>query len=319
MSRYIVRRLLAMGPLLVLITSIIFFVGQYGAGDLAAYLTAQQGGGRIDPVLYHTFRQRLQLDQPFYVRYGDWLGHAIHGDLGVSYVTAGEPSVNYLITQAVPISLQIGLAALVLVVLVGIPAGILAALFRNGPVDQAVVGAATVLSSVPLFVLAPLATYVLVIQVHLVPSVGIGWHGLVDQASILPVGVLAANSCLTTVRFTRASVLETLGQDYVRAARAKGLQEWRVVARHVVKNALIPVLSALGLTTSYLLSGSLFVEIVFNLQGFGMLTYNALEHGDIQTLSGVILVTALILMLTNLVTDILYSVADPRVKLGARA
>lgn len=317
MLRYILRRLLAMIPLLFVITGFIFVIGQYGAGDLAAYLTAQQSGGRIDPALYALNRQRLHMDQPVIVRYGDWLTHALHGDLGVSYITQGQPSVNYLIGQALPISLEIGLAALVLVVLIGIPLGIVAALTRNSVVDYAIVGVTTLLSSIPLFVLAPLAVYFLVIQVHLVPSVGIGWHGIFAQQSILPVAILAANSGLTTVRFTRASVLEILSQEYIRAARARGLARLSLVLRHVLKNALIPVLSVVGLTTSYLISGALFLEIVFNLQGFGLLTYGALRSGDVQTLTGITLVTALLLMGTNLLTDILYSVADPRVRLAA--
>ncbi len=317
MLRYILRRLISTIPSLVVITSCIFVIGQYGSGDLAAYLTTQQNGGRIDPQMYVMYRQRLHLDEPVYIRYGEWLGGALHGDLGVSYVTAGQPGVKYLIGQALPISLEIGFAALVLVILVGIPLGIVAALFRNTPLDYAIVGAATIFSSVPLFVLAPLAVYFLVIQIHLVPSVGLGWHGIFSQQSILPVAILAANSCLTTVRFTRASVLEVLGQEYVRAAYAKGLSGWKVVVRHVLKNALTPVLSVVGLTASYLIGGSLFLEIVFNFQGFGMLTYTSLQGGDLQTITGVVFVIAVLIILINLLTDILYSLVDPRVKLQA--
>ena len=317
MLRYILRRLLAMVPLLLLITGFIFVIGQYGSGDLAAYLTAQQNGGKFDPAVYQHYRQQLQLDQPIFLRYGAWLGNALHGDLGVSYVTPGQPSVNYLIGQALPISLELGTAALALVVLLGIPFGILAALFRNTFVDYGIVGIVTVLSSVPLFVLAPLAIYFFVIQIHLVPSVGIGWHSLFSTASLLPVAILAASSSLTTVRFTRASVLEVLSQEYVRAAYAKGLTDWSVVVRHVFKNALLPVLSVVGINASYLISGSLFIEVAFNLQGFGMLAYTSLQVGDVQTITGIVLVTALLIMLINLLTDVLYSLVDPRVKLQA--
>ena len=317
MLNYILRRLLAMIPLLVIITSFIFVIGQYGSGDLAAYLTQHENGGKFDPVLYQSFRQRLHLDQPVYVRYGEWVVQALRGDLGVSYVSQGEPGVTYMIEQALPISLEIGAAALVLVIIVGIPLGMLAAIFRNTPLDYGIVGVVTVLSSVPLFVLAPLAVYFFVIQIHLVPSVGLGWHGIFDPASILPVTILAANSCLTTVRFTRASVLEVLSQEYVRAAYAKGLSGWKVVTKHVFKNALLPVLSVVGLTASYLIGGSLFIELVFNLQGFGLLAYNSLQVGDVQTITGIVFVTAILIMLINLVTDVFYSFVDPRVKLNA--
>lgn len=317
MLHYILRRLLAMIPLLVIITSFIFVIGQYGSGDLAAYLTEHENGGKFDPVVYQSFRQRLHLDQPVYIRYGEWVLQALHGDLGVSYVSAGEPSVTSMIEQALPISLEIGVAALALVILVGIPLGILAAILRNTPLDYGIVGIVTILSSVPLFVLAPLAVYFFVIEVHLVPSVGLGWHGIFSTASILPVTILAANSCLTTVRFTRASIIEVLSQEYVRAAYAKGLSGWKVVVKHVLKNALLPVLSVVGLTAAYLLGGSLFIEIVFNLQGFGLLAYNALQVGDVQTITGIVLVTAILIMLINLITDILYGFVDPRVKLNA--
>ncbi len=317
MLRYILRRFLAMIPLLLLITGFIFIIGQYGSGDLAAYLTEQQNGGKFDPAVYQNYRQQLHLNEPIYARYGEWLGSALHGDLGVSYVTTGEPSVVYLIEQALPISLELGAAALVVVILVGIPCGIFAAIWHNTFIDYGIVGIVTVLSSIPLFVLAPLATYFFVIEIHLVPSVGIGWHGLFSTASILPVMILAASSGLTTVRFTRASVLEVLSQEYVRAAYAKGLAGWKVIIMHVFKNALLPVLSVVGLTASYLISGSLFVEVAFNLQGFGMLAYTSLQVGDVQTITGIVLVTAILIMLINLLTDVLYSVVDPRVRLQA--
>ncbi|GAC1356869.1 MAG: ABC transporter permease [Ktedonobacteraceae bacterium] len=316
MLRFILQRLLAAIPSLILISAFVFFIGQYGAGDLAAYLTAQQSGGRFDQHLYVLLQHRLQLDQPAYVRYGQWVAHALQGDLGISYVSAGAPGVNYLISQALPITLEISLAAMVLVIVIGVPAGIIAAVFRNSPLDYMIVGIATLLSSVPLFVLAPLAVYFLVLQVHIIPYVGLNWHGIFSQQSILPVIILAANSSLTTVRFTRASVIEVLSQEYIRAARAKGLPYRKVIIRHVLKNALIPVLSVVGLTAAYLLGGSLFLEIVFNLRGFGLLADNALQGGDLQLMTGIILVTAFLIIGINLITDILYSLVDPRIQLN---
>lgn len=314
MLQYIVRRLLAMIPLLILITAFVFIIGQYGAGDLAGYLTISQNGGKMDPAIYASYRLRLHLDDPIFLRYGAWLFNAIQGDLGVSYASTGEPGVTHLIAQALPISLQLGLAALVMVLVFGILLGIIAALFKNTIIDYVIVGVVTVLSSIPLFVLAPLALYFLVIQMHIIPTVGIGWHGLFSQESIMPVVILAANSCLTTVRFTRASVLEVLGQEYIRAAYAKGLPTWKVITKHILKNALIPVLSVTGLTASYLLGGSLFLELVFNIQGFGLLAYNSLKAGDLQAMTGIILVTAILIILINLATDLLYKWADPKVK-----
>jgi ABC-type dipeptide/oligopeptide/nickel transport system permease component len=317
MLPYILRRLLAMIPLLIVITAFVFIIGQYGTGDLAAYLTLSQSGGKLDPALYASYRAQLHLDDPIFVRYASWLFSAIQGDLGVSYASNGQPSVTHLIAESLPISMQIGFAALILVLVFGVFLGVISALFKNTFIDYAIIGIVTILSSVPLFVLAPLALYFLVIQLHIVPTVGIGWHGLFSQESIMPVTILAANSCLTTVRFTRASVLEVLGQEYIRAAYAKGFSTWKVITKHILKNALIPVISVTGLTASHLLGGSLFLELVFNIQGFGLLAYNSLQAGDLQALTGIILVTAILIILINLLTDLLYKWADPKVKFSS--
>ena len=142
------------------------------------------------------------------------------------------------------------------------------------------------------------------------------WHLQLRQV-FCPSRFLQRIPALTTVRFTRASVLEVLSQEYVRAAYAKGLSGWNVVVKHVFKNALLPVLSVVGLTASYLIGGSLFIELVFNLQGFGLLAYNSLQVGDVQTITGIVFVTAILIMLINLLTDVLYGFVDPRVKLNA--
>ena len=316
MGSYLLRRLLAIIPLLVLVTGFVFVVGQYGAGDLAAYLTIQRSGGRIDPALYQATRARLQLDDPVAVRYGRWLWGALHGDLGRSYVSIGEPEIAGLIVKAFPITVQLTLAALVIVTVVGIPLGILAALLRNRAPDYATVGVAAVLSSIPPFVLAPVSMIVIVNQLHLLPSVGLGWDGLFSQKTILPAICLAAAPLLNVVRFTRAAVLEVLGQEYVRAARARGLNDWQVLHWHILKNALTPVLTVLGLTAGQLLSGAIFVETIFNLQGFGTMTNRAFQGGDIQTLTAVALVSAAAILLINVFVDIMYGVLDPRVRLA---
>lgn len=316
MISYLLRRLLALVPLLLLVTAFVFIVGQYGAGDLAAYLTIQRSGGRIDPELYAATRARLQLDDPALVRYGRWLWDALHGDLGRSYVSIGEPEIAGLIARSFPITLQLSLAALVVVAGLGIPLGMAAALLRNRLPDYLAVGLAAILSAIPPFVLAPISMIVIVSQLKLLPSVGLGWDGLFSQKIILPALCLAAAPLLNVVRFTRAAVLEVLGQEYVRAARARGLADWQVLQWHILKNTLTPVLTVLGLTAGQLLGGAIFVEAIFNLQGFGTLTNKAFQSGDIQTLTAVALVSALAIMLINIVVDLLYGVLDPRVRLA---
>ena len=316
MIRYLVGRLAAMLPLLFVVTSVAFILGEYGAGDLAAYLVTSRGGGRMDMADYYEVRAMLKLDDPVMVRYGRWAWNALHGDLGRAWVTIGQPKVEALLAKALPVSLQIGAAAILFVVLVGIPLGVLAAAFRNTFVDYVIVGGATTISSIPGFVRAPIAMVLLVAQWKIFPSVGLGWHGIFTKQAILPVLVLGVGPIRGVVRYTRASVLEVLSQDYVRAARARGLAEWLVISRHVLKNAMLPVVTILGMTAGWLISGSIFVERIFNIHGFGYLASDAIRGGDVQASTGVLIVSALIIMTSNLVVDMSYGALDPRVRLG---
>jgi ABC-type dipeptide/oligopeptide/nickel transport system permease component len=316
MFRYLTNRVLGLIPLLLVISGVVFFLGQYGAGDLAAYLTFQRSGGKFDQQAYDTYREKLGLDDPAIVRYGDWLWNALHGDLGRSYVTIGEPEITGLLAKTLPISLQLTLAALVFVTVTAVPIGILTAFYHNSILDRVLVSSASVISTVPAFVLAPLSMIIVVNKLHLLPSVGLGWHGLFSREIILPAACLAAGPFLNLVRFTRASVLEVLSQDYIRASRARGLSEVQVVLRHVVRNSLTPVITVLGLSASQLFGSTLLVEGIFNLQGFGQMTQKALQLGDLQTMSASALVSATLVLVVNLGVDFLYGWIDPKVRLG---
>jgi peptide/nickel transport system permease protein len=318
MLRYVVRRLLAMVPLMFFITSLAFILGEYGAGDLAAYLVFQTGGGRIDTEAYMKMRVLLGLDDPIHVRYVRWVWNALHGDLGKSWITVGQPSVTYLLGKALPVSLQMGVGALVIVVVLGIPLGIIAAAFHNRFLDYLIIGTATIFSSIPTFVLAPIAMIILVAQFRLLPSVGLGWHGIFSKEAILPLLVLAIGPVRGIARYTRQSVLEVLSQEYVRAARARGLAEYLIITKHVVKNAMLPVITVLGMTASGLVAGSIFIEQIFNIRGLGFLASDAIRGGDIQTSTGVLICSATIVMSGNLLVDLSYGLLDPRVRLSER-
>jgi peptide/nickel transport system permease protein len=316
MLQYAIRRVVSMVPLLIVITALTFLLGQYGAGDLAAYLTTQTTGMQMDMKLYAELRETLGLNDPVIVRYWHWLANAVHGDLGVSYVMVGTPSITYLIGRALPMSLQLAFGALMMAVIVGIPMGVIAAMARNTVLDYLIVAGWTVLASIPGFVFAPMAMIVLVTQLHLLPSVGLGWHGLFSEKTILPALCLAIGPMLGIIRYTRASVLEVLAQEYVRAARAKGLYERMVITRHVIRNAMTPLLTILGMTAAGLVGGSIFIETIFNLPGFGQLAAGAIQRGDIQTSTGVLLVSASVLMIANLIVDLSYGLLDPRVQIN---
>lgn len=316
MVRYFIRRLTGLIPLIFVITAFVFIVGQYGAGDLAAYLTFQRSGGKFDQTLYNRYRKELGLDDPVMVRYGRWVWNAMQGDLGRSYVSIGEPEITSLLATSLPITLQLALAALVLVTLTAVPIGFFTAFYHDTLADRVLVSSASVLSTIPAFVLAPMSMIVVVNQLHLLPSVGLGWHGLFSNEIILPAACLAAGPFLNLVRFTRASVLEVLSQDYIRASRARGLSELQVVVYHVFRNSLTPVITVLGLTASQLVGSTLFVEAIFNLQGFGQVTGKALSLGDIQTATASALVATVIVLAANLLVDLMYGLVDPRVRLS---
>lgn len=317
MLRYVIRRVLSMIPLLIVITAFTFIVGQYGAGDLAAYLAGTRGDPAkgFDVELYQQFRQELGMDDPIFVRYARWLWNAVQGDLGRSYVMQGDPPIAYLMQNAVPQSLQLCLAALIIITVVGVPLGILAAVFSNTVLDRVFVSGSSVLSSIPSFVLAPVAIIVVVVNLRLLPSVGVGWHGLFARETILPAFCLAAVGLLNVVRTTRVSILEVLSQEYVRAARARGLSEPMVVIKHVARNAMLPVVTVIGMTGAGLLGATVFLEQIFNIQGFGMMVSKGLQRGDVTTVTASVLVSTAIVMLFSLIVDLIYGLIDPRVRL----
>ncbi len=317
MLKYLLRRLAAMVPLLIIVSSFVFFLGQYGAADLALSLTLRVNDNVYDPQIYQDFAQKLNLSDPIFVRFGNFLGGAIRGDFGISYILPGSPDIGRMILRALPISMQLAFAAMVSVILIGIPLGIVAAVMRNTPVDYVIVFIATVLSSTPGFVLAPLALVILVTQLQILPTVGFGWHGLFAVQTILPALCLAAGPLLAIVRFTRASVIDVLSNEYIVAARARGLGWSTIIRRHVIKNSMIPVVTILGIATARMLSGSIFIETVFAINGFGSIAVTAFQGGDIQTVAATTLVSGLIVMLMNLIVDVLYGFLDPRVRITA--
>lgn len=313
---YIIRRILIMLPLLFFITAFVFLLGQYGATDLAMELTLRVNDNVFDAELYESFRAELGLDKPVLVQYGEFILDALRGDFGVSYILPGTPDIARLIAATLPISLQLGLAALMILIVVGVPLGVLAAVARNNWLDHVIITGSTILSSIPPFALAPIVLVVLVAELGIFPSTGFGWHGLFSRETLLPAATLAAGPLLGIIRFTRASVIDVLSQEYVRAARARGLTEWMVVVRHVIKNAMTPVLTVLGVTTGFLLSGSIFIETVFGIRGFGDVAVSAFQGGDVKTVAATTLVSATIVMFMSLFVDLLYGVLDPRVRLN---
>jgi peptide/nickel transport system permease protein len=273
-------------------------------------------GMEADPTTVATLRAKFALDQPLPMRFVAWFGHVLIGDLGRSIQT-GRPVTGMVLTALVP-TLQLGLAALLVSLCIAIPAGIVAAARRNSMLDMAASILALTGLSLPSFWLGILLIIALSIRMPLLPSsgytpfLGDPWEAL--RHIILPAFTLGAGMAAATMRMTRAAMLEVLSMDYIRTARAKGLSRRRVVWRHGLRNALLPVVTLVGLQLGQLLGGVVITESVFAWPGIGKLTVDAIFARDYPVVQGAILVTATLFVLTNLATDLLYTVLDPRLR-----
>jgi len=310
MVRYALRRFLLIWPTLIIVGVITYSLAFYGPGDPAMAILANMGFQNLDVEEYLRLREALGLNRPFLVQFGEWFLRVLQGDFGRTMRT--NLDINDMIAQRLPISAQLGVAAVFISTLVGIPLGIVAAMRQNTRLDYVILSSFLGLSSVPVFVMAPLLMIILALKLKLAP-VGLGWKGLFNKNSIIPVIVLAIGPTLGIVRLTRMGVIETLTQDYIRTARAIGLTERLVIVRHVLRNALTPVVTSVGMTMGYLITGALFVESIFAIPGFGGLMFDGIRSRDYPLLLACTLVSAFIIMGSNLVVDLVYGLLDPRV------
>ncbi len=251
-------------------------------------------------------------DRPFPVQYADFVWKFVQGDWGTSF-QMNDQSVRTLIMNSLPVSFQLGLVATVILLVIGIPLGVLAALKRDSGLDRLIISSSVMADSIPSFVLAPVLLVVLVLKLKVLDS-AIGWHGMFSQQVLLPAFILALGPILIIVRQTRYAVGEVLYQDYVRTARAKGLDNRRVITRHVLKNALQPVLTVSGLIAVSMVTGSIFIERIFGIPGFGFLVVTALQRNDLPLLLGTTVVAGALVLIANVVVDICYALLDPRIR-----
>jgi ABC-type dipeptide/oligopeptide/nickel transport system permease component len=243
------------------------------------------------------------------VQYGYFLWNALHGDLGRSFSNAGRP-VTQMIREQFPVTALLATLALATAILLGLPAGILAAIYHNRPLDRMMMGFVLLFVSMPAFVLGPILMLILSLRLNWLPSAG--WEG--PEYYLLPTLVLAARPAALLARLMRSSMLEVIRQDYIRTAYAKGLSTAHVLFKHALKNAFLPVLTAIGNTFGYLLSGSFVVETLFNVPGIGYESIQSILRRDYPVIQGVALLVAALFILVNLVVDILYALIDPRVR-----
>ena len=312
MGRYIARRLLATVLVLLLVTLISFSIMHMVPGDPAVVMAGV--GASADQV--QRIREQFGLGAPFLVRLGHWYAGLLRGDLGQS-ILLGR-SVAQAIGERLPATLSLASLAFVLTAGLGIALGTVAAIRPNTWVDHAVMTLAVVGVSVPGFWLGLILIILFSVVVDWLPAGGYvpltQGAGAWFRALVLPAASLALLQVGLLARITRSTVAETLQEDYVRTARAKGLSTWVVVGRHAFGNATIPVMTVLGISTSLLLSGSVVVETVFSIPGLGRLMATAILARDYPVIQGGLLVTALLFVVINLAVDVLYAWLDPRIR-----
>lgn len=307
---YLTRRLLALLPVWVGITVLAFGLSLLTPGDPAEDYLRRVLDSEPTPEAVARVRREFGLDQPFPVQYARWVWAALHGDLGRSYRTRG-PVLDQLVDR-LPATFQIALPATVLGVGFALPLGALAAVWRRSWFDHASRVTALLGASMPAFWLALLLITLLSVKLRLLPVAGRGG----PEHVVLPSITLALGMAAVLTRLTRSSLLEVLGEDYVRTARAKGLPERVVVARHALKGALIAVVTMIGVSFGHLLGGAAIVETIFAWPGLGRLAVESIYARDYPVIQGYVLVTGTIFVLVNLAVDLCYAWMDPRVRLG---
>jgi peptide/nickel transport system permease protein len=298
-------------PTLLLVSVMVFFLQQLMPGDPAMVLA----GDSADPQTVAQIRAELWLDRPLPVQYAHWMGNVLHGNLGYSW--RNRENVTTLIEQKLPVTAQLSVMAFLMAVAIGIPAGVIAAVRRNSVWDYLANGVGLAGLSIPTFWLG--------IMMILFFSVRLGWlppSGYVPltvdwvrslATTIMPAFVLSGAIAAVLMRHTRSAMLGAMGQDFVRTARAKGLPERVVVVRHALRNALIPIITVLGLDFGYYLTGSILTETIFSWPGLGRYVVNAITRRDLPAIQGSVLFLSVVFVLVNLLTDLAYAKADPRV------
>jgi len=315
LTQYIARRIVHAVFVVWAVATLVFFLLQMIPGDPVAHILGEE----YSPEAAEALRERLGLDQPLLTQYLNWIGHAATGDFGRSIAT-GE-TVSGAIASALPKTLSLAILSFMISLLIAVPAGVISALKRNSLVDYGV--------SVFAYVGVSMPSYWFGILLVVVFAVNLGWFPAIGYTSISEGGVgewfnhllLPAIACgaaysAILMRFVRAGLLEVLGNEYIRTARAKGLPERAVISRHALRNALVPVVTVAGIQFALLLNGAVVIEVVFSIRGVGRLLINGIFDRDYPIVQGVILLVAAMFVTVNLLVDIAYTFLDPRIRYG---
>lgn len=314
MGKYILKRILIAIPVLIGITIV-----DYAIMCLAGSPLEMLQGPRVSEAAVEARKIALGLDQPIYVQYFVWLEQLLHGNLGYS-IKSYQSVASMIASNLGPTLLLMGVSLLVSL-LISIPAGIYSAIKQYSKGDYAVVTVSFLGSSIPSFFLSLLLIYIFTVKLGWLPSGGmitLGTDGgFLDVAKhmIMPVAVLAFSMAGSNIRYIRSAMLEILQQDYLRTARAKGIGHTKVIYKHALRNALVPIVTVIGMQIPTLFGGAVIIEQIFSWPGLGLLTMTAISNRDYPVIMGVCLLSAIVVLAANLITDILYALVDPTIQL----
>ncbi len=318
MLAFIVRRLLWLPVLLFLISFVTFYLGLYGPGDPVQVMV----GLKTNPTIVQTVRHEFGFDRPVYEQYLLYIWNVLHGDFGYSIVKFQGQKVGSLIALRLPVTIQLNIISLLWSVPLGILLGIIAALKRNTFVDVLVRAIVIGGISLPIILLLPLLTFAfsrehIIGLLHLPPLLPVGgWSGIFSNKILLPAFIEGLGALAVFTRQTRAGMIEALGQDFIRTARAKGLREKTVVVRHALRNALIPLVTIVGFLIGSLVEGSFLVENWYGIPGIGALAFESLFSRAYYVVMAITLLVAVAYVLANLFIDVAYAFVDPRIRLS---
>ncbi|MBM7715776.1 ABC transporter permease [Siminovitchia sp. FSL H7-0308] len=304
MVNYIVRKTFLMIPALFGLTIIVFMILHLSPGDPVDLIAGPNAPAEV----HENIKKDLGLDQPLHVQYFTFIGHLFKGDLGVS-ILQNRPVAD-IIGERLLVTFEIGIYALIFSFVVSIPIGVVAAIKRNTLADYASMTGALIGLSLPTFLFGLLLLYFFAYKLGWFPLSGYGTY----KHLVLPVLTVGLTDAAITARMVRSSMLEVIRQDYIRTARAKGLEEKSVIFKHALKNAIIPIITLFGMRLGLIFGGSVIIETVFSIPGIGKLMVDAIFSRDYPIVQGSMLILAALVLIGNLITDILYAVFDPRIK-----
>ena len=320
MAQYVMRRLFLFIPTLILATMMVFALFWIVPGDAAMMiLTGEEGeGGRVDIEDLERLRSELGLDRPIYVQYGEWVFNLLKGDLGTS-IWYRIPVMDELKDRFI-VSMELAVMAILMAFVAAVPLGVISAVKQDTKGDYASRIFVLIGIAMPTFWIGILTVYALAYIFNWLPPLGYAklWEDPLTnlQQLIFPALVLAFHDLAFTARVTRSSMLEVMREDYMRTARSKGLSEWVVTGRHALRNALLPVITVSGYQFGRLLGGVIIIEVIFVVPGVGSFLIDAIVHRDYVVLQAVVLLTAAVVLVLNLVIDLVYAVLDPRIRYG---